>query len=95
MGHGYSSLTDRNVGAAGSDISELPDLSYEKSLGSARFLKTIRARHKKGTAVVKIFLKPGPNYSLKRYLKRLERISWIPFFPFHLPPPTETDTLCV
>ncbi|KAI5806711.1 hypothetical protein DFH27DRAFT_498379 [Peziza echinospora] len=73
MGQGYSSLTDRNVGAAGSDISELSDYSYEKSLGSARFLKTIRARRRKSTAVVKVFLKPGPGYSLKRYLGQIER----------------------
>ncbi|KAF8435557.1 hypothetical protein BGX38DRAFT_1274971 [Terfezia claveryi] len=74
MGHGYSSLTERNVGAAGSDISELPEFSYDKPLGTGRFLKTIRARHKKGTAVVKIFVKPGGGgYSLKRYFKQIER----------------------
>lgn len=78
MGHGYSSLADRNVGAAGSDISELPDYSYDKTLGTGRFLKTIRARHKRGTAVVKIFVKPGPGYSLKPYFDRIERTSFSP-----------------
>lgn len=80
MGHGSSSLTDRNVGTAGNDISELPGYSYEKTLGSGRFLKTIRARHRKGTAVVKIFIKPGPGYSLHQYLKRIERMVSTPTF---------------
>lgn len=74
MGQGYSSLTERNVGVAGNDISELPDYTYEKVLGSGRFLKTIRARRRRGTAVVRVFLKPGPGYSLRVYLKRIERI---------------------
>jgi len=75
MGHGYSSLAERNVGAAGSDISELPEFSFEKTLGTGRFLKTIRARHRKGTTVAKIFAKPGGGgYSLKRYFQRIERI---------------------
>lgn len=73
MGQGYSSLTERNVGAAGNDISELPDYTYEKALGSGRFLKTIRARGRRGVAVVMVFLKPGPGYSLKVHLKRIER----------------------
>lgn len=73
MGLGHSSLADRNVGPAGSDISELPGYSNPKSLGAGRFLKTIRARHEKGTAVVKIFLKPGPGYPIKKYVRQIER----------------------
>lgn len=42
------------------------------SLGSARFLKTVRCRHRNGYLVVKIFIKPDPGLSLRRYSKRLK-----------------------
>lgn len=54
-------------------VSELgTDVIYEKSLGTTRFLKTIRARHKQGRIVVKVFVKTDPSYGLKAYLKRLK-----------------------
>lgn len=43
------------------------------SLGSARFLKTVKCRHKNGYLVVKIFIKPDPGVSLRKYNKRLKR----------------------
>ncbi|KAG0139941.1 hypothetical protein CROQUDRAFT_693502 [Cronartium quercuum f. sp. fusiforme G11] len=54
-------------------VSELgTDILYEKSLGTTRFLKTIRARHKYGRIVVKVFVKTDPSYGLKAYVKRLK-----------------------
>ena len=73
MGQNYSALPDRNVGGAGIDIAELSDISYEKSLGSSRFLKTIKARHVNGLVVVKIFLKPSPTFPLEAYRTKLKR----------------------
>jgi phosphoinositide-3-kinase regulatory subunit 4 len=74
MGQNYSALPDRNVGGAGIDIAELSDISYEKSLGSSRFLKTIKARHIDGSlVVVKIFLKPSPTFLLEEYHAKLKR----------------------
>ncbi|KAL0634262.1 Serine/threonine-protein kinase [Maublancomyces gigas] len=73
MGQNYSALPDRNVGSAGIEIAELSDISYEKSLGSARFLKTIRARHADGLVVVKIFLKPSPTFSLEEHRLQIKR----------------------
>lgn len=74
MGQNYSALPDRNVGGAGIDIAELSDISYEKSLGSSRFLKTIKARHVDGgLVVVKIFLKPSPTFPLEAYRTKLKR----------------------
>ncbi|KAF9586481.1 Serine/threonine-protein kinase [Lunasporangiospora selenospora] len=68
-------------------VSELGDIHYEKrqvfltlphqvplatgSLGSARFMKTIRGRQKEGSVVVKIFVKPESGFSLKRIVKIL------------------------
>ena len=45
-----------------------PDLS----LSSARFLKTVRCRHRNGPLVVKIFIKPDPGVSLRKFHRRLK-----------------------
>lgn len=75
MGQNYSTAAaDGNV-RAGIDIPELQDLSYEKSLGTARFLKTIRARHAEGLVVVKLFVKPLATFPLDRYRRQLRRTS--------------------
>jgi len=76
MGQNYSALPDRNVGGAGIDIAELSDISYEKSLGTSRFLKTIKAKQADGgLVVIKIFLKPTSSFSLEEYRIKLERIA--------------------
>lgn len=61
MGQGFS-LTALNAGNAGIDVPELSDLVYEKSMGSARFMKSIRARHQDGLVLVKVVVKP---YAMK------------------------------
>lgn len=43
-----------------------------QSLGSARFLKTVKCRHRNGYLVVKIFIKPDPGVSLRNYHRRLK-----------------------
>ncbi|RUS22693.1 hypothetical protein BC937DRAFT_87736 [Endogone sp. FLAS-F59071] len=48
------------------------NLLHQNSLGSARFMKTIRGRHKDGSVVVKIFVKPEPGLSLKTYVKTVQ-----------------------
>ncbi|KAF2838893.1 phosphoinositide 3-kinase regulatory subunit 4 [Patellaria atrata CBS 101060] len=70
MGQGYS-LTTLSAGSAGIDVPELADLSYEKSLGSARFMKCIRARHKDGVVVAKVVMKPYSSVKLNEYVKIL------------------------
>ena len=42
------------------------------SLGSARFMKTIKCKHPEGPVVVKIFIKPEANLSLRKYVKGLQ-----------------------
>ena len=44
-----------------------------RSLGAARFLKTVKCRHPNGFLVVKIFIKPDPGLSLRTYTRRLKR----------------------
>ena len=69
MGQGFS-LTTLVGGSAGIDVPELSDLVYEKSMGTARFMKSIRARHQDGIVLVKVIAKP---YAMKldKYKKRI------------------------
>ncbi|KAF4612681.1 hypothetical protein D9613_011717 [Agrocybe pediades] len=70
--HSGSALTRTTV-ALDSYVAELGgDIIFEKSLGSARFLKTVKCRHKNGYLVVKIFIKPDPGISLRHYHRRLK-----------------------
>lgn len=73
MGQGYS-LTTLSAGSAGIDVPELADLVYEKSLGTARFMKSIRARHRNGLVFVKVIMKPYPSMKLDPYVKALLRM---------------------
>lgn len=59
-------------GAALSTSTLLELLTKPPSLGSARFLKTVKCRHKNGYLVVKIFIKPDPGLSLRKYHRRLK-----------------------
>ncbi len=61
MGQGFS-LTTLSPGTAGIDVPELSDLTYEKTVGSHRFMKSIRARHQDGVVLVKVVIKP---YAMK------------------------------
>ncbi|KXT03263.1 hypothetical protein AC578_4753 [Pseudocercospora eumusae] len=70
MGQGYSSIS-LPAGPSAIETSELSDLTFEKSLGAARFLRTVRARHQDGVVVVKVCMKSNANISFKHYAKLL------------------------
>ncbi|ODH47775.1 VPS15 protein kinase [Paracoccidioides brasiliensis] len=72
MGQGYS-ITTLSAGSAGIDVPELAGLVYEKSLGTARFMKSIRARHRNGLVFVKVIIKPYPSMKLDPYVKAILR----------------------
>ncbi|KAL8408854.1 hypothetical protein RB594_007329 [Gaeumannomyces avenae] len=74
MGQGFSSTTPP-AGAAGIDVPELADLVYEKSVGTARFLKCIRARHHDGVVLVKVLTKPYTPMPLDEYRQMIARES--------------------
>ena len=67
------SLTALSAGSAGIDVEKLSDLTYEKSLGAARFMKCVRARHQHGLVVVKVVVKPYPDFDLTPYIKAIRR----------------------
>lgn len=73
MGQGYS-LTTLSAGSAGIDVPELADLSYEKSLGDARFMKSIRARHRNGLVVAKVVMKPYSSMEFGKYIAAINRM---------------------
>ncbi|KAI2624209.1 ARM repeat-containing protein [Hypoxylon sp. NC1633] len=70
MGNSYS-LTTPYAGSAGIDIPELADLVHERSIGSARFMKSIRARHHDGVVLAKVTVKPYTPLSLHEYGKKI------------------------
>jgi phosphoinositide-3-kinase regulatory subunit 4 len=72
MGQGFS-LTTLSAGSAGIDVPELSDLVYEKSMGTARFMKSIRARHQDGVVLVKVIVKPYV-MKLEKYKRRIIRM---------------------
>lgn len=54
-------------------IAELGEFSYINDLGRARFLKTVKALHQEGEAVVKILIKPQFSFDLEPYKKTVLR----------------------
>ncbi|ELU36605.1 other/VPS15 protein kinase [Rhizoctonia solani AG-1 IA] len=80
MGNSVSGqFNNRPGGALDSYVSELgPDIVYEKSVGSARFLKTVRGRHRNGPLVIKVFIKPSADLTLRDHKARLRSMypSW-------------------
>lgn len=66
---------------------ELSDLVYEKSMGAARFMKSIRARHQDGVVLVKVIVKPYV-MKLEKYKHKIIRMSC-----YEKPLATNTNTI--
>lgn len=74
MGQSYS-LTTPYAGSAGIDVPQLADLVHERSIGSARFMKSIRARNYDGVVLVKVTVKPHTPMSLSEHGERILRMA--------------------
>ncbi|OTB08147.1 hypothetical protein M426DRAFT_317250 [Hypoxylon sp. CI-4A] len=70
MGNTFS-LNGPYAGGAGIDVPELADLVHERSIGNARFMKTIRARHHDGVVLAKVTVKPFTPLSLREYGEKI------------------------
>ena len=70
MGQGLS-VAAQPGGSVGIDVPELSDITFEKSLGTARLMKCMRARHQDGLVVVKVVMKPLPTLELTQYVKAI------------------------
>ncbi len=73
MGQNFS-LQALSAGPGGIDTPELSDLTYEKSMGTARFMKSIRARQVDGVVLVKVVVKPH-QMQLDTYRKKIIGLS--------------------
>ena len=71
MGQGYS-LNTFPTAPNTLETTELSDLTFEKPLGGARFLRSFRARHQHGIVVVKVCGKNNTSVSFKRYARLLK-----------------------
>ncbi|KAJ3310175.1 Serine/threonine-protein kinase, partial [Gonapodya sp. JEL0774] len=90
MGNAVSSSSialARGSATADSYVAELVDIQYERSMGTSRFMKTIRCAHREGTVVVKVFLKPETGLALHKYKDelRMQRtlLATVPNVLFH------------
>ncbi|POR39094.1 Putative serine/threonine-protein kinase VPS15 [Tolypocladium paradoxum] len=70
MGQGFS-LATPSAGSAGIDIAQLQDVQYERSIGNARFMKSIRGRHENGLVLVKVLVKPYAEVNLEEYKQQI------------------------
>lgn len=70
MGQGFS-LATPSAGSAGIDIPQLSDVQYERSIGNARFMKSVRGRTENGVVLVKVLVKPYANVKLDTYKKKI------------------------
>ncbi|KAM3537620.1 hypothetical protein ARSEF1564_009459 [Beauveria bassiana] len=70
MGQGFS-LATPSAGSAGIDVPQLQDLQYERSIGDARFMKSIRARDENTVVLVKVLVKPFADVKLDQYKRQI------------------------
>jgi phosphoinositide-3-kinase regulatory subunit 4 len=72
MGNQLSLITPSSTTfAIDAYVAELKTIHYEKNLGNARFLKTIRGLNDEGPVVVKVFIKPTLDLDLSVYYAEL------------------------
>jgi phosphoinositide-3-kinase, regulatory subunit 4 len=70
MGQGFS-LATPSAGSASIDIAQLRDVQYERSIGNARFMKSIRGRTDNGVVLVKVLVKPYTEVKLDKYRQKI------------------------
>lgn len=64
-------MTTLSAASASIDTPELVDLVHEKTLASARFMKSVRARSQNGYVFVKAVMKPYASFEVQNYVKRI------------------------
>ncbi|RMZ79100.1 hypothetical protein DV738_g3419, partial [Chaetothyriales sp. CBS 135597] len=72
MGQGYS-MTTLSAASATIDVPELADLVHDKTLASARFMKSVRARSERGFVFVKAVMKPYPSFDVSSYVRQITK----------------------
>ncbi|KAM9322734.1 phosphoinositide 3-kinase regulatory subunit 4 isoform 2-T2 [Pholidichthys leucotaenia] len=74
MGNQLAGIAPSQILSVDSYFSDIPDYEYDKSLGSTRFFKVARAKHREGLVVVKVFAIQDPSLPLTSYKQELEEL---------------------
>lgn len=64
-------MTTLSAASASIDVPELADLVHEKTLASARFMKSVRARSREGFVFVKAVMKPYSSFDVREYVRQI------------------------
>lgn len=74
MGNQLAGIAPSQILSVDSYFSDIHDHEYDKSLGSTRFFKVARAKHREGLVVVKVFAIQDPSLPLTSYRQELEEL---------------------
>ncbi|KAH7956510.1 hypothetical protein HPB52_010151 [Rhipicephalus sanguineus] len=74
MGNQLAGIAPSQIYPVEHYLTELPDFTFEKNLGSTRFFKVARVKSKEGLAIVKVFAIHDPSLPLAPHKETLERI---------------------
>ncbi|GCC24842.1 phosphoinositide 3-kinase regulatory subunit 4 isoform X1 [Chiloscyllium punctatum] len=74
MGNQLAGIAPSQILSVDSYFSDIHEFEYDKSLGSTRFFKVARAKHREGLAVVKVFAVQDPSLPLTAYKQELEEL---------------------
>ncbi|XP_070582447.1 phosphoinositide 3-kinase regulatory subunit 4 isoform X3 [Erythrolamprus reginae] len=74
MGNQLAGIAPSQILSVDSYFSDIHDFQYDKRLGSTRFFKVARAKHREGLVVVKVFAIQDPTLPLTSYKQELEEL---------------------
>ncbi|KAG5271243.1 hypothetical protein AALO_G00177500 [Alosa alosa] len=74
MGNQLAGIAPSQILSVDSYFSDIHDFEYDKSLGSTRFFKVARAKHREGLVVVKVFAIQDPSLPLTSYKQEIEEL---------------------
>ncbi|XP_072316340.1 phosphoinositide 3-kinase regulatory subunit 4 [Eucyclogobius newberryi] len=74
MGNQLAGIAPSQILSVDSYFSDIHDYEYDRSLGSTRFFKVARAKHREGLVVVKVFAIQDPSLPLTSHRQELEEL---------------------
>ncbi|GIY06614.1 phosphoinositide 3-kinase regulatory subunit 4 [Caerostris extrusa] len=72
MGNQLTAIAPSQIFPVEYYLTDLPDCTFDSNLGSTRFFKVARAKHREGLIVVKVFAIRDPSLPLKAHKDRLD-----------------------
>ncbi|XP_064461325.1 phosphoinositide 3-kinase regulatory subunit 4-like [Ornithodoros turicata] len=77
MGNQLAGIAPSQIYPVEHYLTDLPEFTFEKNLGSTRFFKVAKVRHKEGLAIVKVFAIHDPSLPLGTHKGALENIKQV------------------